>query len=175
MIKKRNQIKNKARKSTNLTDFVNYKKQRAKTKNHLNYCRRDSWNVFMQTVTANTAITIVWRRARNLTTRTNFSYPTIIKYDNTKAITDLERAEALLEPLDINLGEDDTAKKLNNMYPNQPDNSHDDYNSILTMKELNRAIKTLKDGATGPDLVHNAFLKNLTPNTKNILLSIYNK
>lgn len=48
------------------------------------------------------------------------------------------------------------------------------YNCPFSTEELNLAIATLNHSAPGPDSIHNIMLKNLTPEKKEELLSLYN-
>lgn len=72
---------------------------------------------------------------------------------------DYERDDALLEPI---------------IHSHISNNSHNNLNGLLTLNELAQALKKTKSKAIGSDLIHNEMLQNVSSNSKNDVLLLFN-
>ena len=162
-------------------NLINYRKLRAKAQYVLKQAKRTSWRIFISTINENTPPTVLWSKIRKLGFKNFNSSPSCIHIDNTpnydtdsisnafalsfaKTASDENQNRAFLD-----------VKNQTNTDLNIQEATHEPFNSVITIEELNCAITNSKCSAPGPDLIYLQFIKNASENVIFSLLQIFNK
>ena len=189
VIYKRNRARNKALKSRELKDFVEYKHQEAVVKRTLKTEAKAGWENYCSELTDQTKLRTVWGMARRMSGIAPYSsIPTLICNDKT-AETNLEKANLLAQvyantssSINYNTKFLDYIKetKMINHDPTQsktyPDFEIEALNENFSFKELKDAIRSSKiNTSPGDDKIPYEIIKHLHKNALKILLVLYNK
>lgn len=154
-------------------DYIYFKRCVAIAKRVIKAAKRQAWEHFCTNLSHLDALQKVWNRAKNKSKSWNESFPTMTRQDGSTAVTDMEKALALLEPYSSPADLDITTYNLNNAYPISNLLSQTTYDQPITEQELNFALRTAKLGAMGPDLIPYQFLLHLSPPFFKLLLHLF--
>jgi hypothetical protein len=131
-----------------------------------------SWEDFVQSIDVNTPTSALWKKIKCM--KQNYvaqTYP--IQNGNRPILSTTEKAELFLAHYtDIPVAHHPpmvTATAISN-----PVDAQTDINTDITIEELKRNIKTQRLTTPGMDLVHNAFLRNLSQKQLGVMLYMYN-
>lgn len=133
-----------------------------------------AWEHYCTNLSHLEALSAVWKRAKNQSKSWNESFPKLLMADGSIAITDYDKAKALLEPYSASAPNDDITNDLNNSFPMEDLTQNSPYDSPITKTELLNALNSARLGAMGPDLIPYQFLQHLTPDMQDLLLYIFN-
>lgn len=163
-----------AARSHRLIDYISFKKFAAIARKVIRDEKRLAWEHFCTHLSHSDALSAIWKRARNQSKSWNTSFPKLERADGTFAITDAEKATALLEPYAKPAPNDSITTTLNNAFIQAPPATPTIYTLPITLQEIDVALRSARLGAMGPDLIPYQFLLHLAPHMKSLLLKIYN-
>lgn len=185
LIKQKHQAYRLWKKTTHTTDKQQYYKAKVLLANAIRNDKKHNFNKLMSSLCQRKMYSdAVWHTVRKFhNKRIKQSYPNIMKYNNTSATTDNEKANLFADYFQ------------NEVYCNAPDTLpfHDQItrqttivkNSMhtranknklqeITVKEVKAMIKQLPNSSTGPDNIHNRCLKNHTKLLVQHLTQLFN-
>src|SRR5688572_21885651 len=189
VIYERNKARNKALKSRELKDFVEYKHQEAVVKRTVKTEAKAGWENYCSELTDQTKLRTVWGMARRMSGVAPYSsIPTLICNDKT-AETNVEKATLLAQVYaNTSSSTNYNAKFLDyikeaKMINHDPTPSKtypafeiEALNENFSFKELKDAIRSSKiNTSPGDDKIPYEFIKHLHKNALKILLVLYNQ
>lgn len=173
---------NKFKRSPTIENLIKFKKARAIARKTILKNKRDTWNQYTTTITPDTEIKTVWNKVKAVSGTNTGNAITSIQLENGSITEDpVEIANTIAthfekvsntENYDPNFLQTINTADVNIDFSTENDL---DYNLPFSLKELNDALQKSKIGAPGIDTISNDMLKNLTPETKETLLKLYNK
>ena len=163
-------------------NLIAYKKQRAETRRVLKESKQRSWRNYISTLSSSTPSSVVWHRVRRIQGISACSRIPPILVDDSPPPT----LEAVAEELAAHFADVTSSRHYSPEFVaiksleeekslNFLSSGLEPYNLPFTMAELDSAIRSTPDTAPGPDLVHNAMLRELRLNAKLFLLCMYNR
>lgn len=186
-IYKRNQYRNKMKKTRDLTDFMKYKQQEAVVKHTLKEEAKKSWQNYCSELTSQTKLGSVWNWARRMNGVATYSSIPTLKSNSLIAETNSEKANLLAHTYATVSSSDNYNEqflnyikdhKLDNNSPNIASNPNDEItfmNEKFNLNELKQAIKYAKNNKSpGEDRLPYELYKHLHKNAIKTLLQFCN-
>jgi len=187
-IYKRNQYRNKMKKTRELGDFLRYKKQEAIVKQTLKTEAKNSWHDYCSTLTDQTKLGSVWNWARRMNGVSSYSSIPTLTNNSKIAETNLEKADILAESYaNVSSSLNYSEKFLDYIKHNELENNPSEIesscnneiitmNEIFTLNELKQAINSAKNNKSpGDDKIPYELIKHLHKNALKTLLNFYNQ
>jgi ribonuclease HI len=188
-IYKRNQYRNKMKKTKELNDYLEYKKQEAIVKKTLKTEAKFSWQDYCSKLTDQTKLGSVWNMARKMNGITAYaSIPTLDNNNGLLAESNLDKANLLAHTYEKTSNSQNFNEKFlnhikENNLENNPSRIEGNYNvelkiinEIFNLNELKQAIRSAKNNKSpGDDRIPYELLKHLHKNALRTLLSFYNE
>jgi len=170
------------RRSSSLTDKVEYNRLRAIARYTIKQARKTSWETYIGTITQETSPSKVWKKIQKISGKYSPTPQPILEV-NGNIVTDPTQVANMIG---TSLAETSSAYSYNEDFKkyktaeerkelNFNDSTHSGYNSCFSEEELKRALHTCSDTAEGPDKIHFSMLRNLTDAMIKLLLEIYNR
>ena len=148
-------------------NLVEFKIARAKARHILYQSKRQSWQSFVSSINSSTPPAILWNRIRSLTQKRHYEPIPALQSNTGHIYTSTEDiAEGFAEfyyectksahaappiiPSDAENPEEDQLDLIENMI-----------NQEITIQEVIKAVRSLKNTAPGPDRIHSIMLKHL--------------
>lgn len=165
------------------TDHILLKKYKAESRYITKKSKIECWQKYTSTINIRTHPSAVWNKIRALKGCKHQLLPNHMHYNHTELNSAPEIAQAFAESFQTNSSntnyEDDFLKFKNetennftiNLNP-QPDTAK--YNHPFNLKELLFTLQNCNSKSPGPDDIPFTFLKHLSENAINTLLTIYN-
>src|SRR6218665_1656981 len=185
----RNKARNKADKSKNLHDYLEYKHQEAIVKVTLKSEAQASWEKYCSELTNQTKLGVVWDMARRMNCRASYnSIPTLIS-KGLIADNNLDKSNMLAEMYAKTSSKTNYSEQFVE-YLSVTENEHapkpsGNLPAIEDIEAINKkfSLKELKDGicnskcnkSPGDDKLPYEFFKHLHKDALNVLLAFYNK
>ena len=185
----RNKARNKAAKSKNLQDYLEYKHQEAIVKVTLKSEAKASWEKYCSELTNQTKLGVVWDMARRMNCRASYnSIPTLIS-KGLIADNNLDKSNMLAEMYAKTSSKTNYSEQFVE-YLSVTENEHapkpsGNLPAIEDIEAINKkfSLKELKDGicnskcnkSPGDDKLPYEFFKHLHKDALNVLLVFYNK
>jgi ribonuclease HI len=186
-IYKRNQFRNKMKKSKELHDYLEYKKQEAIVKQTLKAEAKDSWQNYCSEFNDQTKLGAVWNLARKMNGVATYSSIPTLKDNGILAESNKEKANMLANSYAntsntnnysdkfLNHLKDNNLETNPQIIGNTTNSEIETLNKIFNINELKEAIRSSKTGKSpGDDKIPYELLKNLHKNAMGTLLSFYN-
>ena len=163
-----------------LISKIEWNRARAKARQTFKWNKKISWIHFMESINEDTPCKEVWRKIGILTNKYNSQSVTSLKngneiIDDPKDVADKigeafakVSSEASCSPNFLKF------KRQNSKVINFSTKTHYSYNSPITISELEAALDDCNDSAPGPDEIHNRMLKNLSEESKNYIVELFN-
>ena len=163
-------------------NLQNYKIMRAKARRTIRQSKRKSWQTYVSKINSNTPSKKVWDMIRKISGKSKSS---VIKHlktqQNSSATTAEEIANTLAESFASKSSSDNYSEQFKNIKSkkekqrlNFNSKNDEDYNKPFSITELKDSLSNSKNSAAGPDDIHYQFLKNLPPDSLQLLLNIFN-
>ncbi len=185
-IKERNKTFKQLRENMSMSNLVEYKKARAKTRRIIKNAKREGWREFCSTIGKDTPMDKIWNMLRNMSGKGTKStlIPVLIEEDKV-AVIDINKANMLGEVLErahrIELGEEYELRKREILDKN-PDimkkrnNNNSCMDTEFTLTELKVALQKCANTAPGVDRVSFKMIKHLSDRPILLMiLELYNK
>ncbi len=184
-IKERNKTFKQLRENMSMSNLVEYKKARAKTRRIIKNAKREGWREFCSTIGKDTPMDKIWNMLRNMSGKGKKStlIPVLIEEDKV-AVIDINKANMLGEVLErahrIELGEEYELRKREILDKN-PDimkkrnNNNSCMDTEFTLTELKVALQKCANTASGVDRVSYKMIKHLSDSILLMILELYNK
>jgi ribonuclease HI len=184
----RNRLRNKAAKSKNLEDQIEFQDQQAKTKKIISDTARQRWKDFCSTLDSQSKLGPVWGMARRMNgAPAQRSIPTLTA-DGREATSNIDKANLLAETYAKTSStenfSDDFRRRVNdngrNSTPDPPssvtfDADVEALNDSFSLHELKEAIAgAKKNRSPGEDKIPYEMIQNLHRSAQKVLLKIYN-
>ena len=185
---KRNQCRNKMKKTKELNDYMEYKKQEAIVRRTLKVEAKSSWQDYCSTLTNQTKLGSVWSMARKMNGVAAYASIPTLNDNGLLAESNIDKANILAHTYEKTSNSQNYNKNfLNYITSNNIDNSHINnennrneevelMNKIFNLNELKQAIKSAKNNKSpGDDRIPYELLKHLHKNALKTLLNFYNE
>jgi ribonuclease HI len=181
---KRNKARNKATKTRDLKDFVEYKHQEAVVKVTLKAEAKSCWEAYCSDLTDQTKLGVVWNMARRMNCTASFNSIPTLNSNGLLADTNIEKSNLLAQiyantSSSTNYSPEFAKRSKFNPKPSNVLPSLDDIDALnesFSYKELKDAICNSKCGKSpGNDKIPYEFFKHLHKHALKILLLFYNK
>lgn len=186
LIKQKHQAYRQWKRTTHPADKQQYYKAKVLLDNSIRNDKKNSFNNLMSSLCQRKMYSdAVWHTVRKFhNKRIKQSYPSIMKYNNTTATTDNEKAnlfadyfqnEVYCNPPDT-LPFHDQITRLTTIVKNgmHSSNKNNKKQPQITTKEVKLIIKHLPNSSSGPDNIHNRCLKNHTELLLQHLTKLFN-
>lgn len=168
--KNRKQLRNKLAKHPNIRNLILWKEARAKARYILKTKKQESFKKFVDDIDCNTPSKIVWRKIKSIngtiSNKTNFLGPPTC---NDKEIADLFVDH--FTRFDKPLADDEIGEKVNQIKETP---LNDGEIPPITKKEVESAIKKLKNTSAGEDQISNRLLKHVPQYTLESFVTLFN-
>jgi ribonuclease HI len=187
-IYKRNQFRNKMKKSKELNDYIDYKQQEAVVKLTLKKEAKDSWQNYCSDFTDQTKLGAVWSLARKMNGVASYSSIPTLKNQGISAESSKEKADMLAKTYAntsntnnysvnfLNYLKDNNFETNPLSIANENNSEIEKLNEMFTLNELKVAISSAKNNKSpGDDKIPYELLKNLHKNAVDTLLDFYNE
>jgi len=184
---KRNQSRNKMKKTKELNDYLEYKKQEAIVKKTLRAEAKSSWQEYCSGLTNQTKLGSVWNMARKMNGITAYASIPTLNDNGLLAESNQDKANLLAHTYEKTSNSKNYNKNfLDHIKNNNLENSHiinennsneeiELMNKMFSLNELKQAIKSAKNNKSpGDDRIPYELLKHLHKNALKTLLSFYN-
>jgi len=187
-IYKRNQYRNKMKKTKELNDYIDYKKQEDIVKQTLKTEAKSSWHDYCSGMTDQTKLGTVWNMARKMNGVA--AYTSIPTLNNAGSLAESNRDKANM--LAYTYANTSNSQNYNENFLNHIKDSNLEQNpkriedncnieielmnETFNLNELKQAVRSAKnDKSPGDDRIPYELLKHLHKNALNILLQFYNE
>lgn len=182
-IKQRKKALKKYRKNPTIVNLIEFKKLRAKARLLINSQRNVHWISFLSSINKPIDQKTMWSQLRRVKGKYPYNPITIIKNSSNEIIsspqTQCEIFALHFSSISKSENYDQEFQIFKTRLENVPlinsSNNDEPYNIEFNLNELELALKNCKSSATGPDLVSYPMLKNLTKESKEHLLALYNQ
>ena len=184
-VKERNKARNKAQRTRNLHDIIEFKRAQAVVKLTIKQAKQDKWEQMCSDTNNN--IHKLWNTVNKLKGKYRKKNISTL-FDENKQIyvtENKEKSELLVNHFaHINSNDNFTHDFLRNKNSfeaahqneiNDLSNNDNPINQPFTLTELKNAIVHKKDSTPGPDNIHYAFYKHLPSKSLQVILEIFNK
>ena len=185
-VKERRRMRDKMRRTRNIDDCIRYGEVKAATQKALKQESQDYWRNFCSSLNDTSKLRDVWRTSKAMTgKRSNRGIP-IITDNNTKYVTNIEKANAIAKCLeknssDINFPdafrrnkgqfEEERRRKEEEMVE-----ANQELNEDFVYHELDTALRGCKrNKAPGEDNIQYEILLNLPKCSKKVILRLFNQ
>src|SRR5688572_12401941 len=187
-IYKRNQFRNKMKKTKELNDYMEYKKQEAIVKQTLKIEAKSNWHDYCSKMTDQTKLGTVWNMARKMNGVAAYASIPTLNNGGSLAESNQDKANMLAYTYantsnSQNYNENFLNHIKDNNLEQNPKRIEDNYNieieimnEMFTLNELKQAIRSAKnDKSPGDDRIPYELLKHLHKNALKTLLQFYNE
>jgi hypothetical protein len=185
LIKLKHQAYRRWKKTGNYIDKHYYYNSKVLLTNSLRNDRRSNFNKLMFSLCQKKMYSdAVWRTVRKFhNKRIKQTYANIMKYNNTTATSDREKAdlfadyfqnEVYFQPPDTLPFHDQVTRQASIIKNGTITNSNTTKWKLITVKEVKDHIKQLRNSSTGPDNIHNRCLKNYSELFVQHLTNLFN-
>ena len=146
------------------------------------YSRKQNWQDYVSSVNIETPIPKIWERIRKIRQKFGASGSPCITDGN---ITVMEPA-AVSNLLACHLSKVSSNRFYSNEFntirkcaekvkPNFQSNNNENFNTTVSLNEINSALQKCNETAPGEDQIHYSMIKNLSKSALSFLLKIYNR
>lgn len=165
-IKNRNLARNRLMTHPTPENKIIYKRNEAIVKHTIKKKKKQSWQNFASTLNSNTPSSKVWRIIKNINGKRSSQNTPIGEY-----VTNEEKADQLMNFFMRRMGNTDEEINVTNAVANaSPIIAFPE----ITLYEVERCLKTLKNTSPGGDDICNEFLKRVPTNIKEELVYLFN-
>ena len=187
-IYKRNQLRNKMKKTRELGDYMAYKNQEAVVKLTLKTEAKSSWEEYCSSLTSQTKLGAVWNWARKMNGVATYSSIPTLKSNGLLAESNIDKANMLAHTYAATSSNNNYNKNFINYINNNnfedsfdltEDHTNNDtvaMNEKFNVNELKQAIQSAKNNKTpGDDGLPYEMVKHLHQNALKVILDFYNE
>ena len=161
--------------------IISFKKSRSRFRRIIKKARRESWMIFLSTISWKTSPSEVWIKMKKIAGKYIPRTPPVLNINGVK-VADPKTVSEEFATHFAGVSKKNTRPPYNR-YRIQEENNNLDfttlktepYNLPFTMKELTSALSNCKDTSPGPDDIPYAMIKQSSHETKVFLLSIINR
>lgn len=159
-----------------------YKIAKAKARQVIRRCQRESWKEYVSTIDNSTPLKDVWSKVQKISGKTKFQGINCLKVDSEFIYTPSEIAEELGKHFSFTSSTTAYSPEFRHHMIETQNNDTILYDEIVpselnidfTMQELQIALKSCKGSSTGPDNIHYGMLQNLPIDAYYYLLRTFN-
>lgn len=180
-IRQRKAALRKFKKQPTTDNLIEYKYQRAKARKTIKESKQNCWHQFINQINTSTKAKTIWKMIRKISGKHNPD-PNKHLFTKNNKITEIKDIADILAKT---FAENSSSKNYNQQFQilkenqekykiNFDSNNQEPYNELFTLNELKDAIEKSHNSAVGPDEVHYSFLKQIPPESIQLLLQIYN-
>ena len=161
--------------------LISFKKARARFRRQIKTARRESWKLFISSITWKTPISQVWNKIRKIAGKYIPKPPPVLQINGLKVADSKQVGNAFANHFaNVSRKNEDAPYyryriQEEQIHLNFKTNKSKTYNLPFTMKEFLSALKTCNDTAPGPDEIPYVMIKNTSPETKAFLLDLLNR
>ena len=161
--------------------LISFKKARARFRHQIKTARRESWRIFISSITWKTPISQVWNKLRKIAGKYVPKPPPVLELNGSEVANPKEVGNAFASHFANVSRKNEEAPYFayrvqeEQIQLNFKATKTEPYNAPFTMKEFLAALKTCNDTAPGPDEIPYAMIKNTSQETKSFLLSLINR
>lgn len=165
----------------NSTTLSNLRVLRAKARRTIKIHKRDSWRSFVSRLNNQTPMKKIWNMVRRISGKPTSTGCSHLKVNGVNIEQPADIANTMASTLSYNSSSDHYNPKFRRYKAHQeqwpinfPSDNSESYNQPFSLTELQTALKSAHDSATGPDNVHYQMLKHLPESALETLLQIFN-
>ena len=161
--------------------LISFKKARARFRRQIKTARRESWRIFISSITWKTPISQVWNKLRKIAGKYIPTPPPVLQLNGLEVTNPKEVGNAFANHFANVSRKNEEAPYFNyriqeEQIPlNFKTNKTESYNVPFSIKEFLAALKTCNDTAPGPDEIPYAMIRNSSQETKIFLLGLINR
>lgn len=165
-----------------INNLNNFKCLKAKARRIVRQKKRSCWRDYVSRLTERTPSNKVWKMIKKIEGKNLASHVSILEVNGEHLSSPEQISNGLGEQFAYNSSSENYTREFQCYKAQaerltlniQSDNS-EDYNSYITLEELQKAILKATDSATGPDNIHYQILKHLPQSSLKTLLYIFNQ
>lgn len=184
-VKARKRALNRAKHTSDPSDYLQYKSTRAKTKRIIKQTKREFWRSYCSKVNKDVNLSRIWRTVKNMSRIDNSrTIPTIRNSENQILVDPFLKANAFVEQVasisnDSNYTEDfrnykTEFEKVNYTILHHTEDFLSDLNEPFTIHELTGALSKTKESSPGADRISYTLLKRLPTQCLLLVLQFFN-
>ena len=182
-VKKRKKAFQKFKSNPTTKNWIEYKRLTASSKNTISTAKRESFKNFIQNLTHIPTSKELWNKIKTLQNNPVTPTKIMLKEQNQYITDNLEIANTLAKNYQEISSERSKTTKFSIYKTTQTNNytqniklniDNETYNKDLTMKELERALKNIKNTAPGEDNITYTMIERLDTENKSKILRLFN-